>query len=205
MTVYARPGAEGSADVLPAPLRELDRRRVGRARQGPVLREPHPGQRQAVLRGRRAPPSRHRAGAGRRARGRPGLGQDVGGRAGRDPEQDRRPHRGEPRIHRRRRVLGQRQADPRDAQRRHPAGRRPLPLLRRRDPRAGRLAVPDRRRHRRLPLPRAARRRRPDHPVELPDPDGHLEARPGPGRRQLPSCSSPPSRRRRRSWCLMSN
>ena len=42
----------------------------------------------------------------------------------------------------------------------------------------------DRRRHRRLPLPRAARRRRPDHPVELPDPDGDLEARARAGRRQ---------------------
>ena len=42
----------------------------------------------------------------------------------------------------------------------------------------------DRRRHRRLPLPRAARRRRADHPVELPDPDGDLEAGPGAGRRQ---------------------
>ena len=30
----------------------------------------------------------------------------------------------------------------------------------------------------------AARRRRPDHPVELPDPDGRLETRPGPGGRQ---------------------
>ena len=29
----------------------------------------------------------------------------------------------------------------------------------------------------RLPLPRAARRRRPDHPLELPAPDGLLEAR----------------------------
>ena len=42
----------------------------------------------------------------------------------------------------------------------------------------------DRRGHDRLPLPRAARRRRPDHPVELPDPDGRLEARSRAGRRQ---------------------
>ena len=34
-------------------------------------------------------------------------------------------------------TLGQRQAGPRDAGRRHPAGHRPLPLLRGRDPRAG--------------------------------------------------------------------
>ena len=44
--------------------------------------------------------------------------------------------------------------------------------------------LPDRRRHRRLPLPRAARRGRPDHPVELPDPDGDLEAGARAGRRQ---------------------
>ena len=43
----------------------------------------------------------------------------------------------------------------------------------------------DRRRHGRLSLPRAARRRRPDHPVELPDPDGDVEAGAGAGRRQL--------------------
>ena len=44
---------------------------------------------------------------------------------------------------------------------------------------------PDRRRHRRLPLPRAARRGRADHSVELPDPDGDVEAGAGAGRRQL--------------------
>ena len=37
----------------------------------------------------------------------------------------------------------------------------------------------------RLPLPRAARRRRPDHPLQLPAADGGLEDRPGAGRRQL--------------------
>ena len=51
-------------------------------------------------------------------------------------------------------------------------------------PRPGGRLSRDRRRHRRLPLPRAARRGRPDHPVELPDPDGRLEARPGAGRGQ---------------------
>ena len=49
----------------------------------------------------------------------------------------------------------------------------------------GRDSVRDRPRHRRLPFPRAARRRRPDHPVELPAPDGLLEARAGARRRQL--------------------
>ena len=55
-------------------------------------------------------------------------------------QQDRRPHGAEPgaaglcRDHR------QRQADPRNACRRHPAGHRPLPLLRRLHARPGRLA-----------------------------------------------------------------
>ena len=40
-------------------------------------------------------------------------------------------------------------------------------------------------RTRRLPLPRAAGRRRPDHPVQLPAADGGVEAGPGDGRRQL--------------------
>ncbi len=43
----------------------------------------------------------------------------------------------------------------------------------------------DRRHHRRLPLQRAAGGRRPDHPLELPDPDGDLEAGAGAGRGQL--------------------
>ncbi len=69
--------------------------------------------------------------------------------------------------------------------RRHSARHRPFPLFRRLRPRAGRLAVGDRSRHRRLSLSRAARRGRPDHPVELPDPDGYVEARAGARRGQL--------------------
>lgn len=42
----------------------------------------------------------------------------------------------------------------------------------------------DRRRHHRLPLPRAAGRRRPDYPLELPAAHGDVEARAGPGGRQ---------------------
>ena len=61
--------------------------------------------------------------------------------------------------------------------RRPAARRRSLPLLRELHPRAGGLALRDRRDDDRLPLPRAARRRRPDHPVELPHPDGRVEAR----------------------------
>ena len=82
------------------------------------------------------------------------------------------------------RDLGQRQGGPRDAQRRPAAGDRPLPLLRRCAARPGGLDQRDRRDHHRLPLPRAAGRGRPDHPVELPDPDGGLEAGAGAGRGQ---------------------
>ncbi len=66
-----------------------------------------------------------------------------------------------------------------------PLADRPLPLFRQLHPRAGRLAVGDRRDHDRLSLPRAARRRRADHPVELPHPDGGVEAGASDCRRQL--------------------
>ena len=141
MTVYARPGAEGSLMSFESRYDNYIGGEWVAPAARPVLREPHPGHRPDVLRGRPLRRGRHRAGARRRARRRTGLGQDLAGRARGDPEQDRRPHRGEPRVHRGRRDLGQRQADPRDAERRHPAGRRPLPLLRRCDPRAGGLAV----------------------------------------------------------------
>ena len=48
----------------------------------------------------------------------------------------------------------------------------------------------------RLYLARAGRRRRADHPVELPAADGRVEARPRRWPAATPSCSSPPSRRR---------
>ena len=152
---------------------------------GRVPREPHarrPASRSARCRLERR---RHRARARRRARrqGRVGRGLDDRARAG--AERDRRRDRGEPRDARRRRELGERQAGARDARRRHPAGGRPLPLLRGGDPRRGGLDLRDRQGHRRLPLPRAARRRRADHPVQLPAADGGLEDRAGARRRQL--------------------
>ena len=177
-------GSARRPDELPAPVRALDRRRGRPARRRSVLREPDADHRAAVLRGGARHRRRRRAGPGRRARRRAGLGTDVAGRARRGPEPDRRPDGDERRPAGAGRVLRERQADPRDAGRRHPAGDRPPPLLRRRDPGAGGRAVGDRRRHRRVPLPRAAGRRGADHPVELPDPDGDLEARPGAGRGQ---------------------
>ena len=84
-----------------------------------------------------------------------------------------------------RRDVGERQAGARDARRRHPAGRRPLPLLRGAARADGGLLDRDRQGPRRLPLPRAAGRGRADHPVQLPDPDGGVEDGPRAGRRQL--------------------
>ena len=95
-------------------------------------------------------------------------------------------------------------AVPRDARRRHPARGRPLALLRRCPARPGGLALRDRREHHRVPLPRAARRRRADHPVELPDPHGDLEARPGAGRGQRDRAEAGRADSRRRSTCSTS-
>ena len=113
------------------------------------------------------------------------LGQALGHRARGRPQRRRRRDRGEPRDARRRRELGERQARPRDDRRRHPARGRPFPLLRRGDPRRGGWHLRARRGHRRLPLPRAAGRRRADHPVQLPAADGGVEDRSGAGRGQL--------------------
>ena len=129
----------------------------------------------------------HRARARRRARGRrpPGAGPRRRERAD-DPQQDRRPHGGEPRDCSR---------SPRPGTTASRSARRWPPTCRWRSTTSATSPAciraqegtrrRDRRGHRRLPLPRAARRRRPDHPVELPAPDGGLEARPGAGRRQL--------------------
>ena len=75
-----------------------------------------------------------------------------------------------------RRVAGRRQADPRVARRRHPAGRRALLLLRGLGGQA--------RLRRRRALVRAARRRRPGRAVELPAADGGVEARARAGLRE---------------------
>ena len=184
MTVYARPGTEGSLMSFAARYDNYIGGEWVPPAQGRYFENPSARHRADLLRGAPVRRDRHRARAGRCTCRRTGVGQDLARRAGGDPQQDRRPHRGEPRVDRRRRVLGQRQAGPGDTQRRYPAGSRPFPVLRRRDPRPGRVAVPDRRRHRRLPLPRTARGGRPDHPVELPDPDGRLEAGPRTGGRQ---------------------
>ena len=117
------------------------------------------------------------------AKGRLGAHQRGGTR--RHPQQDRPGDGRQSAPAGRGRNLGQRQADPRNHRRRHAAGHRSFPLFRRRDPGPGRRHFRNRPRHRRLSFSRTAGRRRPDHPLELPHPDGDLETRAGAGRGQL--------------------
>ncbi len=117
-----------------------------------------------------------RAVAAARARVRQGLGPHARPRPGQVPLPDRPDHPGARPRAGRAGVARQRQADPRVARRRHPAGRRALLLLRG----LGRQAAA--RRVRRRPAP--ARRGRPGHPVELPAADAGVEDRAGAGRRQ---------------------
>ena len=184
--IYEAPGASGS----PVELKERYDNFIGGAGsppdEGRVPRQPHAGHRRAVLpRCRTRPPrtSSSRSTPPTPPRTRGAETSDHGALA--RPQRDRRRHRGEPRDALDRRELGQRQAGARDARRRPPARDRPLPLLRERHPRRGGVDLRDRQGHGRLPLPRAARRRRPDHPVQLPAADGGVEDRPGARRRQL--------------------
>ena len=111
--------------------------------------------------------------------------------AGQVPVPDRPdPPGAQPRV-RRPRIDGLGQADQGEPRRRRAARGGPLLVLRRLG-RQARLRVPGPRRP-------AARRRRPDHPVELPAADAGLEDRAGPRRRATPSSSSPPRRRRCRA------
>ena len=133
----------------------------------------------------RSTPGGRGQGAGRGARGRDQLERHLAHLPGQHPQPDRRPDRGQHRDARVHRDHRQRQTDPGDHCGRPAAGRGSLPLLRRLHPGPGRRAVPAGRRHRRLSLPRAARRGRPDHPLELPAADGHLEAGAGARGRKL--------------------
>ncbi|ABA48701.1 hypothetical protein BURPS1710b_0136 [Burkholderia pseudomallei 1710b] len=170
---------------VPQAVREFHRRRMGRPGRRRVFRQRLARHRPAVHRDPSLARSRHRARARRRSRGQGGLGREGRGRARERAAEDRRPDGGEPHAPRRRRDDRQRQAAARNHRGRRAARDRPLPLLRGLHPRAGRLDRRYRRRHGGLPLPRAARRRRPDHPVELPAADGRVEARAGARGRQL--------------------
>ena len=174
------------AGALQEPLRQLHRRQMGRARQRQLLRKHHADHRPAVLRDRALGRRRRRSRARCRARGEGCLGPHLA------PPSARTSSTGSPTAWRRISICS-RIAETWDngkpiretTRRRHAARDRSFPLLRRLHPRAGRLALRDRPRHGRLSLPRAARRRRPDHSVEFPAADGDVEARAGARRRQL--------------------
>ena len=155
--LYPQPGGEGSPITHQEPLRQLHRGRVGPAGERPLLREPVTGERQDVLRGGAGHRRRHRPGPRRGPRRQGCVGAHEPRRTLRDPAADRAAHRGEPRGDRRRRGVGERQVGARVPRGRHPAGGRPLPLLRRRAPGRGGLDHPDRRHDRGLPLQGAAR------------------------------------------------
>ena len=158
---------------------------MGGPGQRPVFRRRHTHQRQGLHQGRALHGRGHRARARCGAcRGRQ-VGQDAAGRARQPAAEDRRPDRSQSRAARLRRNRGQRQADPRDAQRRHSADGRSLPLLRGLRASAGRRHQRNRREHGRLPPARTAGCRGPDHSVEFPDPDGRVETGPGDRRGQL--------------------
>ena len=155
------------------------------SRQRQDVRDGQPGDRGGHRRGRRGGRRRHRP----RRQGRPQgvrlrpLAQDRRPRPRPAALQARRPDRAEHRRAGRARDPRQRQADLREPQRRPPARDRLPPLLRRlgrQDPRPdhpgpGQLLL--------LHPARAGRRRRADHPLELPDADGRLEVGPRARRR----------------------
>ena len=176
--VGVRAGARGARHRPPArALRPVHRRsrRPGVGRRD--LHQRRPRHRAAARRGRPRDGGRHRQGRPRRAARRdPRLGAAAGQGAGQVPVPDRAdPPGAQPRV-RRPRIDGLGQADQGEPRRRRPARGGPLLVLRGLG-RQARLRVP-------RPDGPAPRRRRPDHPVELPAADAGLEDRPGPRRGQ---------------------
>ena len=174
MTVYAAPGQPGSPVTVESRYDNFIGGEWVAAEQGRVLREPLAGHRPDVLRDR--PQSTPRTSSWRstpRTAPSDAWGRTSAAERAEHPEQDRRPHRGQPRDA----GASPRRWDNGKPIRETLAADLPLAVdhfryfagaIRAQEGGISR----DRRRHRRLPLPRAARRRRPDHPVELPDPDG---------------------------------
>ena len=154
---------------------------------------------------------RHGAGVlgrGRRPglRGRRGRVRDVARhhpqRAAEGAAEVRRRGRGPRRRARQARGREHRQADRAHRQRRDSADGRPDPLLRRRRPGPGGpvgRGVPGR--PHLVDPPRADRRHRPGHALELPDDDGGLEVRPGRSPPATPWCSSRATPRRSPRCC----
>ena len=166
--------------------RVADRRRVGRRCERADVRDPRPRNRRAARDRRRGRGARHRPGrpgCTPRARGRAVVAH-VAFRARPDHPPHRRRDHGARRRAGRARQPRQRQAQDRRARRRRPAGRRHLLVhvgLGLEDPGRHDHAVGPVHAGRRVSLLHeqgAGRRRRPDHPVELPVAHGRVEARP---------------------------
>ena len=164
-----------------------DRRRMGGGGVRPDVRDAKSRHRGGSGRGRPRTDRGHRPGG---QGGAPGIRGRVPvaahERLGARPAdlEDRRADRGERRRAGDARIAGQRQAVPHRQGGGRRAGGRPVPLhggLADED--SGHhgpdLGAPRPRRVPRLHAARAGRRRRPDHPVELPAADGGVEARPG--------------------------
>lgn len=143
-----------------AAVRQFHRRRVGAAGARRILRQRVAYYRRAVY----VDPAIHARRRRTRPRCRAPCAQSLGryrtGRARHDPQPDRGSDGAEPFAYRVRRIDRQRQADPRNTRRGHPARHRPRSLFRRLHSCPGRDDLRDRRRHRRLSFPRAARRSR---------------------------------------------
>ena len=106
MTVYARPGTAGSLmSFQPRYDNYIGGEWVAPV-QGRYFENPTPVTGQVFCEVARSDEADIETGARRRARGGAGLGQDLPGRARADPQQDRRPDRGEPRVDRGRRIAG---------------------------------------------------------------------------------------------------
>ena len=159
-------------------LRAVHRRpRRARPSDGGTFATVNPATEETLALVAKGHPGRRRQGGPRRApRPDPLVGHAPGQGTRQVPVPDRAdPPGAEPRV-RRPRIDGLRQADQGEPRRRRPARGGPLLVLRRLGGQA-RVRVPGPRRA-------AARRGRPDHPVELPAADAGLEDRPGPRRRQ---------------------
>ena len=173
LTEWEYAPAPGGARHRPAPgsLRALRRRQVRRAEVGRVVRDDLAGDRGAARRGRpgRARRTSTAAVEAARAAFEDGWSSLAPVRAREVPLPDRADPPGALARARGARDPRRRQADPREPRRRPAARGRALLLLRGLG-RQARVRVPE-------PEAEAARRRRPDHPVELPAADARVEDR----------------------------
>ena len=141
-------------------LRQLHRGQVVASGFRRVLRQHNPGDGAGDVPDCAVEGRGHRQGTGCGPRGQGGVGQHLRSRAWPAAGADRTADRGQPGDAGDDRDLGQRQAHPRDDGGGPAAGGGPLPLLRGRDPRAGRFDRPNRFDDRGVPLPSRWRRAR---------------------------------------------